>query len=120
MLHELARFQMGDKVTVDFPEAWRENLVAAPTEERPSWAWDRQGGSEQEEWATPLIIRVDEALEEIHARCAACSVGEEQWMAELNALSANDLTQVIIKICVKHSVTPDELLAEMSQGRFEY
>jgi hypothetical protein len=119
MLNELARFQMCGKVTVDFPEAWRTNLVSAPTE-RPSWIPDHQWGSEQTELAMPLILRVDEALEEIQERCAASAVGEEQWVAELNSLSANDLSQAIIEACVRHSVTPDELLAEMSQCRFEY
>ena len=63
---------------------------------------------------------MDEALEEIHHRCAAESVDEEQWMAELGALSANDVTQIIIEACLKHNVTPDELLVEVSQGQFEY
>jgi O-methyltransferase involved in polyketide biosynthesis len=68
----------------------------------------------------PLVVRVDEAMEEIHHRCAAQSVDEEQWVAELNALSANNVTQIIIEACLKYNVTPDEILAEMSQFTFGY
>ena len=68
----------------------------------------------------PLVARVDEALEDIQRRCANHSVGEEQWMEELSTLAANDVGQIIVEACLKHGVTPDELLIEMSQCRFEY
>jgi hypothetical protein len=47
-------------------------------------------------------------------------VDEEQWVAELNALSANNVTQITIEACLKYNVTPDEILVEMAQCRFEY
>jgi len=119
MHHELARFQMGGKITVDFPDAWRVNIVDVQTE-RPSWMPDQEWGLERSEPRLPLVMRLDEALEEIHHRCAAESVDEEQWMAELGALSANEVTQIIIEACLKYNVAPDELLAEVSQGQFEY
>jgi len=119
MHNELARFQMGGKVTVDFPDAWRANIVDVQTE-RPSWAPDPHWGLDPSELGVPLVVRVDEALEEISRRCAASSVGEEHWLAELSALAANDVRQIIAEACVKHGVTPDELLVEMSQGRFDY
>jgi len=119
MHHELARFQMGSKVTVDFPDAWRANIVDVQME-RPSWMPDQEWALARSESELPLVARMDEALEEIHHRCAAESVDEEQWMAELGALSANDVTQIIIEACLKHNVTPDELLVEVSQGQFEY
>ena len=48
MLHELARFQMGGRVTVDFPDAWRMNLVEVREERRervptPSWELEAEG-----------------------------------------------------------------------------
>ena len=119
MHNELARFQMCGKVTVDFPDAWRANLVDVQTE-RPSWMPDQELGLERSELGMPLVVRVDEAMEEIHHRCAAQSVDEEQWVAELNALSANNVTQIIIEACLKYGVMPDDLMAEMSQCRFEY
>jgi len=119
MRHELARFQMGGKVTVDFPDAWRANIVDEQTE-RPSWMPDQEWGLERSKQEMPLVVRMDDALEEIHHRCAAESVDDEQWMAELGALSANDVTQIIVEACLKYNVTPDELLTEVSQGQFEY
>lgn len=118
MHNELARFQMCGKVTVDFPDAWRANLMDVQTE-RPSWMPDQEWGLERSELGMPLVVRVDEAMEEIHHRCAAQSVDEEQWVAELNALSANNVAQIIIEACLKYNVTPDEILAEMSQFTFD-
>jgi hypothetical protein len=119
MLNEVARFQMGAKVTVDFPDAWRANIVDVERE-RPPLVQEHHWGLDQRELGTPLVVRVDEALEEISERCAAGSVLEDQWMAELSALAANDVSQIIINACLKHGVTPDELLFEMSQCRFGY
>lgn len=119
MLNELARFQMGGKVTVDFPDAWRTNIVDVQTE-RPSWDRDPEWGLDRTELGLSLCARVDEALEEIHRRCEADSVEEEEWMAELSTLAANDISGIIVEACVQHGVTPDELLAEMAQSRFEY
>ena len=119
MHNELARFQMCGKVTVDFPDAWRANLMDVQTE-RPSWMPDQELGLERSELGMPLVVRVDEAMEEIHHRCAAQSVDEEQWVAELNALSANNVAQIIIEACLKYNVTPDEILAGMSQFTFGY
>ena len=111
---ELARFQMGAKITVDFPEVWRANVMAAPAEPPPSPAgWDSL------ELALPAFERLDEALSEIHQRCAARSVGEEQWMAELDSLSANPAGRSIIEACVRHRVLPEDLLAAMAQFEFE-
>ncbi|MBI3852718.1 MAG: hypothetical protein HY298_20890 [Verrucomicrobia bacterium] len=119
MLNELARFQMSAKVTVDFPDAWRTNMVDVQTE-RPSWDRNPQWGLDRSELGPLLYARVDEALEEIHRRCAADSVGEEEWLAELSTLAASEISQIIIEACVKHGVTPDELLVEMAQGPFDY
>jgi hypothetical protein len=119
MHHELARFQMGAKVTVDFPDAWRANIVDVQTERR-SWEREPDWGMDRGEPSLSLLARTDEALEEIQRRCAARSVGEEEWTAELSTLEANDISGIIVEACLKHGVTPDELLAELAQGRFEY
>ena len=119
MLAELARFQMGAKVTVDFPDAWRTNLVEIIPEPRrlklePLWDLDpaapgrRRGG------------RLADAVEEIHRRCAARSVDEEPWLEALSTLAQDDLSQLLIEACVNHGVTPEELLAEIVQGTFDY
>jgi hypothetical protein len=118
--HELARFQMGARVTVDFPDAWRQNLVEVergplrgPSE--PDWGFPRS------EFHVPVFARLDDALEEIAQRCAARSVPEEEWVAQLGHFATgDDAGQIIIEACVKHGVTPDELAAEIAQGEFQY
>jgi hypothetical protein len=115
MLHELARFQMGEKVTVDFPDAWRANLILEIVE-RPSRNSDLAMAFDQTDWPMPSLGRVDEALEEIHHRCVARAIEEEQWLATLSALSGDAVSQIIIEACLKHEISPDELLTGMTQG----
>ena len=119
MLDDLARFQMGAKVTVDFPDTWRTNLVEVREERRPSvpelrWELDRL------DTGVRSRFRLDEALEEIHHRCAAQGIPEQQWLAELSTLAADDVSQVIIVACMKYGLSPDELLAEITPGTFDY
>jgi len=119
MHHELARFQMGTKVTVDFPDAWRTNIVEMERERLMS-APDPRWDLDQREPGPLLFARVDEALEEIARRCASHSIAEDQWVAELGQLAAGDVGQIIIEACVKYGVTPDELCAEVAQGELQY
>lgn len=117
MLDELARFQMCGKVTVDFPDAWRANLVEV---ERGRQLVDSVDpwGLDAAEWGVPLCARVEAALEEISQRCAVISLGEEHWLPALKSLSASDASRIIIEACMAHGVTPDEILAGMSQFQF--
>lgn len=119
MHNELAQFQMCGKVTVDFPDAWRTNLIEVETERRLPDSFDHWG-LDQLEREVPLCVRVDEALEEISQRCAAIPVEEEKWLAALKALDACDASQIIIEACIEHGVTPGDLLGEMSQFTFGY
>jgi len=119
VLHEVARFQMGEKVTVDFPDAWRANLVEVREERRelvraPRWELEPAGSE------APQRFRLDDALQDIHRRCAVRAIPEQQWMAELSTLAADDVSGIIIEACLNHGVTPDELLGEMAQFQFEY
>lgn len=119
MHHQLACHQMGAKVTVDFPDAWRHHLVESVPDARMvelgrAWNLDR------EEMQGPLEMRLDDALEEISRRCFTLSVTEEQWLTELQALAAGDVNQIIIAACIKHGVTPEDLLTGASQGLLEY
>jgi len=112
MLDELARYQMGEKITVDFPDAWRKNIVEV---ERATLFSRHDWGTEETELDHPWYTHLEDALEEISQRCAAGSVREEQWLAELNGLTTNDTAQVIIAACLKHSVTPDELVESLRE-----
>jgi hypothetical protein len=117
MHHQLACYQMGAKVTVDFPDQWRHHLIESAPEPRslvPYQRWD------MEDLNLPLLTRVDEALEEIHRQCGIMSVSEEEWLADLQALAGNEVLQVIIGVCIKQQVTPDALLNVAAQSLIEY
>lgn len=116
--HEIARHQMGAKVTVNFPDMWRANLVEEARERLPdsgqrSWGW------EGPDWGISRIGRVDEALEEIHRRCGANGIEQDHWLSELQALATEDVSQIIIEVCVQHGVRPEELLGELAQAEAE-
>jgi len=117
MHHQLACYQMGAKVTVDFPDQWRHHLIESAPEPRslvPYQRWD------MEDLNLPLLTRVDEALEEIHRQCGIMSVPEEEWLADLQALTGNEVLQVIIGVCMEHQVTPDALINVAAQSLIEY
>ena len=114
--HHLATHQMGERVTVDFPDQWRENLVEAVQEFRSSLPvryWD------EDEFRVPMLTRLDEALEDIHHQCSAMSVEEQEWIADLQHLAGNEIAQVILAACIKHRVTPESLLNGVSQSMLE-
>jgi len=111
MLHELASHQMCEKISLDFPDAWREHIIEAQPDPRlspPSRRWDLS----DPELRMPSPFRLDAAWEEISQQCAATSVSEEQWMQILHALSENNVSQIIIEACLRHGVEPGEILAE--------
>jgi len=115
--HHLAIHQLGAKVTVAFPDQWRENLVETALEPRslvPLRHWDL------DDLQLPLLTRVEEALEDIYQQCGIRSVREEEWLADLQALAGNEVLQVILAACLKHQVTPDTLLNSLTQSLLEY
>jgi hypothetical protein len=117
MLNDIARFQMCRKITADFPDAWKANLVEVETERRalsasPPW--------EHAESEMPQGFRLEGAMEEIYQRCAAISVDEEQMLTALKTLYASDAHEIIIEACLKYGVTPEEMLTELSQYTFGY
>jgi hypothetical protein len=116
--HPLAAYQMGAKVTLDFPDQWRQHLVESAPDTRMAelhraWDWDR----DELQW--PLMTRVDEALEDLHHECGVLSVKEAEWLADLQALAGNEVLQVILAVCIKHQVTPDALLNGLTQSLLE-
>lgn len=107
---QLARFQMGEKVTVDFPEAWRRNVIEVPME-RPTLFMRQDWNLETPQM--PLRYRVEDALEEIDRHCAGSGMAPESWMECLNSLTSDDLANLIISACLKHGVAPEDLLTSM-------
>jgi len=117
MHHQLSAYQMGAKVTVDFPDAWRHHLVESAPEPRslvPLRHWD------MDDLQLPILTRVDEALEDIHHQCGVMSVPEEEWLSDLQNLAGNEVLQVILAACLKHQVTPEALINVAVQSLLEY
>ena len=127
VLDEIARFQMGEKVVVDFPDAWRTNVIAVHAVLADGHQVDsRHLGGPADEWFPrhvsgsldiPEWLRAERALREITSECAASSLSEEDVLAALQSLTAdlaeNPDVSLIVEACLKHQVTPDELLAEV-------
>jgi len=114
----VARFQMGAKVTVDFPDAWRANLVEVREERRerremiraPRWQLELPELDHHQ----PHRFRLEDALEDIQRRSAHHGFTEQQWLAGLGRLAADDVSHVLFTACLDHGVHPDELLAELA------
>ena len=122
MLDELARFQMGEKVVVDFPDAWRKHVIEVQANGRQTDG--RQLGSLLQRWPDdewpnprqldqPVWIRTGRAAREISDRCGASSLTDEDFVVALQALAENPAASLIVEACVNHQVTPEELLGEV-------
>jgi len=120
MHDELARFQMGEKVVVDFPDAWRKHVIEVlanghqadgyhlELERRPANAWPDSRQLDQ-----PVWIRTGHAVREISDRCGASSLTDEDFVVALQSLAENPAASLIVEACLKHQVTPEELLGEV-------
>ena len=129
MLDELARFQMGEKVVVDFPDAWRKHVIEVQANGRQTDG--RQLGSLLQRWPDdewpnprqldqPVWIRTGRAAREISDRCGASSLTDEDFVVALQALAENPVASLIVEACLKHQVTPEELLGEVQSYESGY
>ena len=119
---ELARFQMCEKVVVDFPDAWRENVVykERQAEERfpqriQSDTWPDRHHLDLPEW-----LRVEQALREISHRSKASLLQEEDCVAALQSAIEDPALNLIIAACLKHRVCPEDILAEARSPELPY
>ena len=135
MHDELARFQMGEKVVVDFPDAWRKNVIDVRSEvlahghQTGSYQWDddylgaqpqRSGRSDPGQLDLPVWIRTEHAFRDLTRRSAASSVPEEDVLAALQSLAGNPVVNLILEACLKHQVLPEEILGELDQYESGY
>jgi hypothetical protein len=113
MQDTLARFQMCEKVVRDFPEAWRRNVIEVP----PPRTFESTGGHLDWERSTaPVWVRAEQALKEIARRAELTGgVDEEEVLASLECLSGNSMEAAIVQACLRHGITPEELLGELRQ-----
>jgi len=119
MLDEVARFQMCEKVVVDFPGAWRKNVI----ERKSEGTLDRGGfpdNWEQQQPVPPSWIRVERALQDITHECEHNGVVEDEFLATLKSLAGNSVESIIVEACIENGVTPDDLLLELKQYQLSY
>ena len=127
MLDELARFQMGELVVVDFPDAWRKNIVEvlAHDHQTGGYQWDdnylglqrqRSGRPDPGQPDLPVWIRTEHAFRDITRHSADSSVLQEDVLVALQSLAGDPVIQLILETCLKHQVLPDEILAELEQS----
>ena len=111
VLDDVARYQMGEKVVVDFPDAWRQNVIETKS---PMRSWEFGHGHDRWEPSLdlPVWLRTERALNEITRHGGDSSLTEEDYLVTLQSLTENPAVNLIVEACVKHQVTPEELLAE--------
>ena len=116
LLDELARFQMCQKVVVDFPDAWRKNVIEVLADrrrqgrrpQRQSDQWPDQRHLDLPEW-----LRAEQALRDITQHCKASSLQEEDCVAALHAMLEDPALSLIVAACLKHQVSPEDILTEV-------
>jgi len=118
---ELARFQMGEKVVVDFPDVWRQNVVLLESH-RPgrlpllrAEPWPERGLLDRPDW-----LRAEQALREISHRGQASLLQEEDCVAALQTIIEDPALNLIIAACLKHQVSPEDILAEARPADLPY
>ena len=112
-LHDaLARFQMGAPSDVEFPAEWRQNVrVVAPVsrirEIGLALGYHEPLRMEQPDW-----LRTERAWRALSEAGAASSLTEEDCLYALQGLLDNPALNLILRTCVQHQLTPEELLSE--------
>ncbi len=131
MLDEVARFQMCAKVVVDFPAAWRKNVVEVLADGHRAHGLHADDlhllhGRSSSEWPEPrqldipVWMRSERALRDIVEQCKGEGVVEEEFVATLQGLGVDSVEGIILEACLKHQVTPEEILGEIQQYELSY
>ena len=119
---EVARFQMGEKVVVDFPDAWRKNVQEVHTHSHHTvghYPGNLELTQSAEDWPgspaldLPVWLRIERTVREISQKCLDYGFSKEDFVALLQELAENPAASLVVEGCLKHQVTPDELLGEI-------
>ena len=113
MLDELARYEMGARIVVDFPDAWRQNVIEVkhPARLRNAVAEASTGTLPKREH--PDWVRAVEALQDLSERGAVEGFAEDDLFGALHSLVGNPALSLILETCLRHQVRPDDLLEEL-------
>ena len=127
VLDEVARFQMGEKIVVDFPDAWRKNVIEVLAHGHQAVGHHAFGNytsglglsRSADDWPgtreldLPVWARIERAAREVSQQCAQAGFTEDDFVAMLHELAENPVAKLVVEGCLKHSVTPEELLGEL-------
>lgn len=122
VLDEVARFQMGEKVVVDFPDAWRKNVqedIAVGHQAHGHYTGSLELTHSADDWEVPrqldlpVWVRIERAIRDISQQCASQGYTEDDLVALLHELADNPVAKPVVEGCLKHRVTPEELLGEI-------
>jgi hypothetical protein len=115
MLDELARFQMCEKVVVDFPDAWRKNVIETKQKTRALDLSGRHDRWESRHLDLPVWIRSEHALREIINRGTASSLREEDCLAVLHSLAGDPVVNLVLEVCLKYQALPEDILGDLEE-----
>jgi len=118
MLDALARFQMCEKVVVDFPPAWRKNVIETRKETR---ALDLNHSRwESRHLDLPVWLRAEHAWHELIDRGAASSLTEEDYLSVLQSLDGDPVVKLILEACLKYQVLPEDILGDREEQELAF
>jgi hypothetical protein len=121
LLDALARFQMGAKVVVDFPDAWRKNVIAVLADNRQAHGQQMEGPLQRSDQHSlelrdiPEWLRAEHALAQIAEQCEGIGVAEAEFLAMLKYVAGDSPEGIILEACLKHQVLPEDILDEVQQ-----
>ncbi len=136
--HELwdkvARFQMGAKVEVEFPQQWKENLIEVKSVVTP-WqpgmgamgsfgpaggSGNATGGNGSPSYSggdytlgkKPVWKRVADAVEKIERKCVLFSIEQDEVDDAMEMFRTDSMAGIILDALYEHEITFDQLWRE--------
>jgi hypothetical protein len=124
MLDQLARFQMCGKIVVDFPDQWRKNVIEVFADGHRAHGHQKDAQHQLKQpvelWSprkidVPEWMRAEAALKEISTHCK-----EEDFFALMHAIDESPDLNILVQVCIRHEVTPEDIIAEMQQYQIPF
>ena len=110
VLDEVARFQMGEKVVVDFPDAWRKNVkedLAVSHRSVGHYAGSLELSADEwpgsRELDLPVWLRIERAVRDVSQKCADSGFTEDDFVALLHELAENPVANLVVEGCLMRS-----------------